>query len=285
MKIEDNLEKELREAWNSPNATVSDEHIRKSWKELVQKLKLTSKRPKQRNPRTLISIAASLLLLLGGYLYFETQNPTITTRNTSSVEKQIRLSDGSLVLLKVGAELTYKKYFNQERLVHLSGDAFFKVAKDSLREFSVISGKSTIKVLGTSFLVKGKGDDETEVSLFTGRVSISIQGIAESWGLIPGERFVYSHGETNIRNINVQLSFETGRKHLDIEGMKMKELIPFVQDRFGYRFADGSYDPEHRVTLRMNKSDSLGQVLRILSIINNKTYGINEETKEIVSIK
>jgi len=198
---------------------------------------------------------------------------------------ELRLSDGSFVVLKRGARLTYQKYFAEERLVKLTGDAFFKVAKDSLREFSVIHGNSTIKVLGTSFLVTGKDDDDTEVSLYTGRVSVSIKGIAESWGLIPGERFVYNNGETNIQNINVELSFETGKKHLDIDGMRMKELIPFIQDRFGYGFAEGSYDPEHRVTIRINKSDSLGQVLKVLSIINNKAYGLDEETKQIVTIK
>src|SRR5690606_40095549 len=87
---------------------------------------------RKRNYRSLASIAASILLLVGGFIYFETKNPTITIMNTSSADKEFRLSDGSLVLLKQGGELNYKKYFAQERLVRLEGEAFFKVAKDSL---------------------------------------------------------------------------------------------------------------------------------------------------------
>ncbi len=285
MENKTDIDNEFREAWKSPHATVPEEQVQRSWDELVPKLKLRPRPPKKRNYRSLVSIAASILLLVGGVIYFNTKNPTITIMNTSLADKELRLSDGSLVLLKQGGELTYKKYFAQERLVHLKGDAFFKVAKDSLREFSVISGNSTIKVLGTSFLVRGKENNDTEVSLYTGRVSVSIKGIAESWGLIPGERFVYNDGEARIQNINVQLSFDTGRKYLDIEAMKMEDLIPFIQERFGHVFAEGTYDPEKHVTMRINKSDSLGQVLKILSIINNRTYEINEETNQIVTIK
>ena len=47
-------------------------------------------------------------------------------------------------------------------------------------------------------------------------------------------------------------------------------------------FSEDSYDPGKRVTLRINKDDSLEQILKLLSIINDKTYEIKEKTKEIV---
>jgi len=66
LKDQDNLEKEIREAWNAPHATVPEEQVRKSWKELALKLRLRPIQHRKRNSRTLISVAASLLFLLGG---------------------------------------------------------------------------------------------------------------------------------------------------------------------------------------------------------------------------
>lgn len=285
MKEEDYIEKKLKEAWNSPFPAVPEEDVQKSWKEVLRQIEQPTKQRRNQDLLSFLSIAATIVLLVGGYFFIETQNPTITSENFTSVDKEVRLSDGSLVLLKSGSLLTYKKYFTKERLVNLEGEAFFRVVKDSLREFAVITGASTIRVLGTSFLVKDKKNHDTEVALYTGRVSVSIKGIAESWGLIPGERLIYSNGEAQIQNFDVQMSFESGNPHIDIESMKMEELIPFLQERFGYKFAENSYDPSKRVTLRINKNDSLKQILELLSIINNRTYEINEETKEIVPVK
>ena len=64
------------------------------------------------------------------------------------------LSDGTKVYLNAASELKYPVQFDsKKRQVHLSGEAYFEVAKDECRPFFVQAGDVRIRVLGTSFNV------------------------------------------------------------------------------------------------------------------------------------
>lgn len=93
-----------------------------------------------------------------------------------SKEIQIhRLSDGSEVTLYPGSELTLEKDFPGDvRSVHLTGEAFFSVKRDTLHPFIVYSRNVITKVLGTSFNVKAYASaNEVAVRVKTGLVSVT----------------------------------------------------------------------------------------------------------------
>ncbi|NLI71849.1 MAG: hypothetical protein GX361_03865 [Bacteroidales bacterium] len=97
-----------------------------------------------------------------------------TQRNIRSLQ----LSDGTVVYLNVNSKLTLRKdkFTAQTREVWLDeGEAFFDVAKDSLRPFIVhtADGLQT-RVLGTSFNIKAYNElTEQVVSVRTGKVQVS----------------------------------------------------------------------------------------------------------------
>ena len=67
-------------------------------------------------------------------------------------EYRLVLSDGTSVRLNSGSILRYPVSFSgKERTVELSGEAFFEVATDSLRPFSVKTDGLVVKAYGTSF--------------------------------------------------------------------------------------------------------------------------------------
>jgi ferric-dicitrate binding protein FerR (iron transport regulator) len=69
----------------------------------------------------------------------------------------IELPDGSNVTLNQKSKLKYKKkLFSDTREVKLEGEAFFQVKKDPEKPFMIYAGKTTTKVLGTSFNVDAK---------------------------------------------------------------------------------------------------------------------------------
>ncbi len=98
----------------------------------------------------------------------------IEHKNTTQNILKIQLPDFSTVELKPNAEISYsKKWDDQKREVHLMGEAFFEVVKDSKRPFYVYGGEIVTKVLGTSFSVNATKDAESiEVSVRTGKVSV-----------------------------------------------------------------------------------------------------------------
>src|SRR5690606_14332062 len=62
------------------------------------------------------------------------------------------LPDGSRVVLNSRSSITYSTDFgNGQREMFLLGEAFFEVAKDTLRPFIVHTGNLSTRALGTSF--------------------------------------------------------------------------------------------------------------------------------------
>ena len=98
----------------------------------------------------------------------------IEVKNTAANPRQIKLEDGSVVILKANSSVTYPEHFGkQSRSVFLKGEAFFNVKRDPNKPFIVHTGELVTEVLGTSFTVKSYEDAQSiEVLVATGRVSV-----------------------------------------------------------------------------------------------------------------
>ena len=240
------MDDEFRGAWDSSYSSVPDEDVEKSWEEFRVHLKSH----KKRNFAKAGLVAASFLVLFATYFFLEIHNPIITKSNFTKITKEVNLPDGSLVLLKPGATIRYKEYFKHTRGVELEGRAFFDVVKDSLKEFKVITGPTITKVLGTTFSVNAtKENKDIEVALYTGRVLLTVNGKAESWGIIPGEKLLNRKGNICIKKFNPELSFETGNKIIDVNNMELGEVLDFLSKRFGYEFEKAAFTRSKKVTL------------------------------------
>ncbi|QJD80522.1 FecR family protein [Spirosoma rhododendri] len=99
---------------------------------------------------------------------------TIVTVNRISRSQAIRLDDGTVVVLKPEARLTYPAHFGRtRRAVTLSGEAFFRVRRNPVSPFMVQTGDLITEVLGTTFTIKSSADTRNvEVAVLTGRVSV-----------------------------------------------------------------------------------------------------------------
>jgi hypothetical protein len=164
---------------------------------------------------TWFRLAASFLLLfaLGWLVYerYQTDNlyDKFVTDNKSKlievinngVNSQIvQLNDGSKVTLNAGSRISYEASFSgNNRIVYLTGEAFFEVVRNPQKPFLVYANELVTKVLGTSFSVKAnKFDKQVVVEVKTGKVSVSAQkGFNEKAdkfkGLIltPNQKVVY----------------------------------------------------------------------------------------------
>lgn len=85
------------------------------------------------------------------------------------------LPDGTEVTMNSDSRLSYSPYFTNDsiRSVTLSGEAYFNVSKDASHPFVVSIENLKVRVLGTSFNVKGRQDDsEVKVALIDGSVEL-----------------------------------------------------------------------------------------------------------------
>ena len=104
---------------------------------------------------------------------------------------QIFLADGTRIWMNSETRLTAPSVFaTKERVVKLSGEAFFEVAKDKNRPFKVEVNGQQIEVLGTSFNVRAyENSNKIETTLQTGRIKLSTGN--QITVLHPGEQSLF----------------------------------------------------------------------------------------------
>lgn len=103
----------------------------------------------------------------------------------------LMLSDGSKVWLNSESSLKYPVAFTgHDRLVEISGEAYFEVVKDLKKKFIVnISGKTRVEVLGTRFNINSYDDEETvNTTLLEGSVKVISDRNGAGKVLFPGQQ-------------------------------------------------------------------------------------------------
>lgn len=141
---------------------------------------------------------------------------------------RVKFSDGSYALLNAGSKLRYPVNFleGQDRNVFLDGEAYFKVAKDSLRTFTVVTDHMNTEVYGTSFNVSSyKNENNTFTVLLEGSVGVYQPNNPKGGNpvkIIPGQRAVFEKGNIDVEQVNVH----------KYTAWTMGELN-FIDDRFG----------------------------------------------------
>ncbi|MHB1921005.1 MAG: FecR family protein [Chitinophagaceae bacterium] len=147
--------------------------------------------------RWIAAAAAVLFLVACSYFFWmhllgkPAVQQEVTTRYGSRTF--IHLPDGSKVWLNAGTTLTYEKPFvDGNRVLTLSGEAFFDVKHDPAHPFVIHVGKLDVKVLGTAFNVKAYPDDSLmETTLIRGRVEIDFTNHSRSAIILkPSEKVV-----------------------------------------------------------------------------------------------
>jgi transmembrane sensor len=101
---------------------------------------------------------------------------------------ELVLSDGTKVWMNADSRLKYPvSFIGKERVVELSGEAYFEVKKMSGMPFRVVSDKKTIEVLGTHFNVHAYPEDLYRTTLLEGSVRLKY-GSGLPTLLTPGEQ-------------------------------------------------------------------------------------------------
>lgn len=110
----------------------------------------------------------------------EDKENTLSTSNGETY--QLKLPDGSRVWLNAGSSITYRtKLINQgKRMVKLSGEAYFEIAKDRSKPFVVKTKQQEVEVLGTHFNINAYADEPmTATTLLEGSIKVSAPGFTK----------------------------------------------------------------------------------------------------------
>jgi transmembrane sensor len=157
---------------------------------------------------TFIRYAASLALLAGViYLFIKMANEqkpipsqvverTVVKESGPGIRTLHKLPDSTFVWLNVESSIRYTIPFNKNnRMVELSGEAFFEVESDSTRPFTVVTQNGYVRAVGTSFnVISYKNDLQLTVALLKGGVAYG-RGFSAN-----NDRYTLSPGQKAILN-------------------------------------------------------------------------------------
>jgi ferric-dicitrate binding protein FerR (iron transport regulator) len=191
---------ESKRIWEGVNrlAARNKYNMDSEWNMLASKMDFTEKSNQTISLKSyFLRIAAVFVIGLAVLAGF------IVVRNNMMYEKFafedeqgiIQLQDGSKVTLNEGSTLKYAVDENLGvRKVSLSGEAFFEVARDTIRPFIIDAGLAEIEVLGTSFNVRAyKNIPVVEVTVNTGLVSMLSKKTEDNLLILnPGNTGIYN---------------------------------------------------------------------------------------------
>ncbi len=154
----------------SPQAQISQAEKKALWDNISDKLNSESDAAKTPAIRKLwawgLAAAASLALLF----WFGSGAGKVKTYADAGEHLEVVLPEKSVVTLNADSRVIYaSETFNDTRVLHLEGEAFFDVEPGS--SFTVLTDEGIVTVLGTSFNVVAR-DGIFEVSCYTGKVSV-----------------------------------------------------------------------------------------------------------------
>ena len=152
----------------------------------------------------------------GQLIYSSTGNhtsmgvPLINTITTPvGGQYQIGLPDGSHVWLNAQSSLSYPSVFDQtERVVTLTGEAYFEIAKNSKQKgFKVITKNQKLEVVGTHFNINAYQDEvSSKTTLIEGSVKVSrvlpATSLEQSTLLKPGQQSTVTGNQLSVKTVN-----------------------------------------------------------------------------------
>ncbi len=165
-----------------------------------------------------LTIAASMLALLAGpSLLIQWQADHVTRTAESRI---LKLEDGTVIEMGGDSAISTEITASARRVTLLVGEAFFDVAHDAARPFTVSAGGVEVAVLGTAFDVQ-LADDTTTVELARGTVAISYAGPdhKEDFELSQGQMAAVDHRTGAVMRNEIApediAAWRTGRMFVD----------------------------------------------------------------------
>ena len=264
-----------------------------------------ARRAGQRVPlrRVLFRVAAVLVpvaVLLGGALWYFAgrtgsdvpATPVTVAATMVEVARNeggvLTLPDGSTVRPVGDSRVTVAENFADDRRVVLSGEAFFSVASDEAKPFTVEADGLTVTVLGTEFNMKAWADkSEREVSLVSGSVEITKDG--ESVTLAPMERYVHdaATGDSEVASFTPEQIDRWRFGRVNIDNLTLEQALRAVGDFYDKEVViEGGLPGNMGVTTVLTDDVTAGSALEAIRLINDAfEYSVRGDTIQIVGKK
>lgn len=233
--------------------------------------------------RRVLSYAAVIIpLLLISWFTYNRSNILPSKEYSVSVplgsKTQLNLEDGTKVWLNSGSTLAYSTNFGKgKRLVHLSGEAYFEVAKKKKSPFIVKTKALSIQVFGTHFNVSAyKEDPICCVALLEGSVKVAVKKVGHIF-LKPEESAIYNT-QTN-RLLLVKTKSDSAidwiKGQLVFDGDSFEQIIKTLERTYNVKIQVSDKELlNHHFRGDFSNHETIEQIFSVMASMNKFHYTI-----------
>jgi transmembrane sensor len=240
-------------------------------------------------------------------------NKTIEISTPLGARSMIKMPDTTLIWLNAGTTITYNQdYGRQTRTLNLSGEAYFKVAKDSLHTFVVNTQGMIVRALGTRFNVKAYPEEKTiSATVEEGKIDIRVLSMADKNASIllkPKDKLIY-HKETKetekyietpedkvkpesnnlvkpkdinlLSNVRTELYTSWKDPRWIIYREPLRTLAPMLERRFNLKIIFSDEQLKKYKFTGIIENETIDQILNALKLTAPLDYQINKDTIRI----
>jgi ferric-dicitrate binding protein FerR (iron transport regulator) len=221
---------------------------------------------------------------VGSIVYDAAAEASITFHTLSlprgSRPMRLVLADGSAVWLNAASSITYPTGFRgAERVVSMTGEAYFEVAHDPGHPFIVEQGDLRVRVLGTHFNIRGYGDaDRRQVTLLEGSVRVQ-RGEAQET-LRPGQQAELVPARLTIQSADTESVMAWKNGQFIYDGVDLQTIM---QEISRYYDVDVHFRDEipYRFVARISRDVPVSAFLEKLSLTGLVAFNIRQGRIEV----
>jgi len=253
---------------------------------------------------SLVAAASLIVLAIAGYKLFfneakvaqqvaiaslEKHDTKLTLRvNTTNQRIHLLMEDGSIIELSPKSSVAFNKPFvlNGKRDIYLKGEAYFKVAKDKTKPFTVYSETIATIALGTSFTIRSfKEESFIKVHLHTGKVVVKattdkIKVLAKNMFLLPDQILMYDKNTflasintldkaNNLIAVNDASNYKLPNWFM-FSNQPMTQVFSQLEEMYGVEIRYHANDVNNMyVIAKFDKTDSINNILETIAKLNS----------------
>ncbi len=192
---------------------------------------------------------------------------------------EFELPDGTTIWLNEDSRLSYSDGLSgQTRDVSLVGEAFFEVAKDSLRPFRVKMNEFQIEVLGTSFdAINYPSCREEMIILKEGSVKVSGDHVGTGLRMHPGDKLTIDrfNDKIKIEEVDAVNWCQWFSPKIQFDNTPLTDIITNLERRYNIDIYLSSSIPSDKRLSMVIAQEPLEDIMEVLSLLLSTRYKID----------
>lgn len=241
--------------------------------------------------------AAAIILLTSGYLFLFNKKGTadqdqVVVQTFPAENKRILLPDSSEVELSANTTLEYASDFKNQRHIVFSGEAFFKVTKDSRHPFKIkLPDNLVVEVVGTSFSINSY-QHALSTSLLVTEGVVKVHKDETLLGTLKkNEQIIYNR--TNSRVVIETKTIGEQKEDSPVsetavwtyDAMSIADLSTLLNNQFGISLINKTGKDSYSTTganLNFNKQQSPQEIVAVFCSVTHYKYSWTDKRTVIL---